>query len=88
MDAPHSIVLVSVDDLRRDCVVGADSPDWLETYGAADALETPTMDGLAAGGVSFERCTSAPSHTPPSHASLFTGAYTSEHEVKNFFNRL
>jgi len=88
MDAPRSIVLVSVDDLRRDCVVGADSPDWLETYGAADALETPTMDDLAAGGVSFERCTSASSYTPPSHASLFTGAYPSEHGVKTFFNRL
>lgn len=88
MEPPENIVLVSVDDLRYDCVEATDSLAWLDRYGAGDVLDTPTMNELIESGHSFDRATSASSYTPPSHASMFTGAYPSEHGVKTFFNRL
>jgi len=88
MERPETIVLVSVDDLRYDSIGSTDSDAWLEKYGAAEYVDTPTMDTLVDEGISFERATSTSSYTPPSHASLFTGCYPSEHGVKTFFNRL
>lgn len=88
MTTPDTIVLVSIDDLRYDCVGAAESRAWLEQYDVADAVDTPTLDEVVGSGRSYDRATSTSSYTPPSHASIFTGQYPSEHGVKTFFNRL
>ena len=70
---PQHLVLITVDTLRADRV-GA--------YGWS-AARTPAMDGLAAGGVHFERAFAAAPITLPSHASLLTGLYPPGHRSRH-----
>ena len=67
-----SVLLVSIDTLRAD---------HLGCYGAR--AKTPTIDGLAAEGVLFERAVSHVPLTLPSHASLLTGIYPIAHGIRD-----
>jgi choline-sulfatase len=70
---PERIVLVSIDTLRAD---------RLGAYGWERA-HTPTLDGLAAGGVLFERAVSPVPLTLPSHTTLMTGLEPPRHGVRH-----
>jgi arylsulfatase A-like enzyme len=52
--------------------------DHVGCYGA-QGLATPTIDGLAAGGVRFDQAISAAPWTAPSTASMITGLYPHHH---------
>ena len=67
-----NILLIVVDTLRAD---------FLGVYGGD--VETPTIDGLAAGGVRFAKARSHIPITGPSHSSLFTSLLPMEHGVLN-----
>jgi arylsulfatase A-like enzyme/tetratricopeptide (TPR) repeat protein len=67
-----NVLLVSIDTLRAD---------HLGCYGAR--AKTPTIDGLAADGVLFERAVSHVPVTLPSHASLLTGIYPIAHGIRD-----
>jgi arylsulfatase A-like enzyme len=67
-DAPN-VVLVIVDTLRAD---------HLSSYGYHH-LTSPHLDQLASEGVLFENAIATSSWTLPSHASMLTGLYSSEH---------
>ena len=67
---PNILVLV-VDALRAD---------HLSTYGYARPT-SPNLDRLADAGVLFEHAFSTSSWTLPSHVSLLTGLYPSQHRV-------
>lgn len=66
-----NVVLIVLDSVRQD---------HLSCYGYARKT-TPHIDRLAAEGTLFENAYSASCWTVPSHASLFTGLYPSQHEV-------
>lgn len=68
-DARPNIVVLLIDTLRAD---------RLGVYGWARA-RTPQLDALAKRGVRFQDATSAASWTLPSHASMFTSTYPSQH---------
>jgi len=68
-----SVVLVSIDTLRSD---------HLPLYGAR-GLATPTLDGIAADGVVFERAYSPCPLTLPAHTSILTGLDPAGHGVRN-----
>lgn len=61
-------------------------PDHLSCYGYSRKT-TPNIDKIAEDGLLFENAFSATSWTPPSHASIFTGMYPSQHGVlgKNLY---
>lgn len=69
--APELVVLVTIDTLRAD---------HLEVYGYPRRT-APFLATLAERGTVFERVIASSSHTAPSHASLFTGLYPSQHGV-------
>jgi choline-sulfatase len=75
--APHlrplNLVVVTIDTLR---------PDHLHCYGY-QKIETPNIDGIAQGGVLFEKAVTQTPLTPPSHASIFTGLNPPSHHVRN-----
>ena len=73
-----SVLLVSIDTLRRDHV---------SAYGYAQPT-TPVLDGLARQGSLFERALSTSNWTLPAHASLFTGLSPSRHRVEDSSDRL
>ncbi|HZW03120.1 MAG TPA: sulfatase [Anaerolineaceae bacterium] len=66
-----NVVLIVLDSVRQD---------HLSCYGYARKT-TPNLDRLAAEGTLFENAYSASCWTIPSHASLFTGLYPSQHRV-------
>jgi arylsulfatase A-like enzyme len=71
--AGGAFVLVSIDTLRAD---------RLPTYGRT-AGSTPTISGLAAEGVVFDRAYAHAPQTLPSHVSMFTGLLPFEHKVRD-----
>jgi choline-sulfatase len=68
-DIARNLLIVTIDTLRADRV-GA--------YGYARA-RTPSLDGIAARGVRFDRAFATAPITLPSHASLMTGRYPPSH---------
>lgn len=68
---PPSIVLITVDTLRRD---------HLGCYGYARAT-SPNIDALAEQGIVFERALAPMATTLPSHLSMMTGKYPHEHGI-------
>lgn len=74
----RGVILISLDCLRAD---------HLSCYGYA-AGTSPHIDALADEGVRFDQCTAASNWTPPSHASMFTGTWPTEHGVHAFDARI
>lgn len=72
------IIAVTIDTLRAD---------HLPMYGYPRAT-APFLTRLSERGVVFEKAFSASSHTAPSHASLFTSLFPSEHGVRKNGDRL
>ncbi len=75
---PPNLLLVVLDTTRADA---------LSTYGNPLPV-TPRIDQLASEGAVFERAFSTDFWTLPSHASLFTGLYPSDHGATSETNRL
>jgi len=73
-----SVVLVSVDTLRAD---------HLGAYGGKRPT-SPNLDRLAREGVLFERVISQAPWTTPSHMSMLTSMYPSQHGVNEGFGEL
>jgi arylsulfatase A-like enzyme len=70
---PRNLLLISLDTLRAD---------HLGCYGYGRPT-SPFLDRLAADGVVFEKAHAAAPWTLPSHTSLLTGLYPSQHGVKD-----
>jgi arylsulfatase A-like enzyme len=71
---PRSVLVILVDTLRAD-FVGAYGARW---------NTTPTIDALAAEGVTFDQAFAQASWTRPSVPTIFTGLYPSEHHLVDF----
>jgi arylsulfatase A-like enzyme len=74
---PPNVLIITLDTCRAD---------RLGAYGYDERDCTPVLDALAEESVVFEQSFAASSFTPPSHASLFTGLYPSEHGL-TYWNR-
>jgi arylsulfatase A-like enzyme len=62
---PHNVIWITTDHMRYDCVGANGNP----------AMHTPTLDALAAGGVSFDGCYGQNPVCMPSRCSFMTGCY-------------
>ena len=74
---PPNVLLITLDTLRAD---------RLGAYGYEAHDCSPHLDAFAEQSVVFEQAFAASSFTPPSHASIFTGLYPSEHGL-TYWNR-
>ena len=68
-----NVLLVTLDTLRAD---------RLGCYGC-QGVETPVIDGLAAGGVRFTDAIAPAPMTLPSHSTILTGLYPPRHGVRD-----
>jgi arylsulfatase A-like enzyme len=75
---PFSVLLISVDTLRRDHV---------SAYGY-DRPTTPALDALGREGAVFENASSTSNWTLPAHMSMLTGLFPSSHRVDGPKDRL
>jgi len=70
--ADHDLLVVTLDTTRADRI---------GCYGNR-AIETPTLDRLAAEGIQFSSATAVAPTTLPAHSSLFTGLYPARHGAR------
>jgi len=73
-NAPPNVFLVTIDTLRADHV---------HCYGDAQ-IKTPTLDALARDGILFQEAFTPIAITTPSHATILTGLWPSDHGVSDF----
>src|SRR5947207_14052935 len=67
----QSVLLITIDTLRGDA---------LGCYGGK--ARTPNIDALAAAGIRFTFAHAHSVDTRPSHASILTGSYPLQHDVR------
>ena len=75
---PSSVFLVTIDTLRAD---------RLGVYGN-ERIKTPNLDRLADDGSVFLKAFAQSSTTTPSHASLFSGLYSRDHQAYSNFESI
>ena len=83
--SPKRIILISVDDLRHDCISCEPNRRYLKRYGVEDRVSTPSIDRFASEGVRFSQAIAPAPYTSLSHASILTGMYPPRHGVRAFF---
>lgn len=86
--AYDTIILISIDDLRFDCLGCEEDKRFLAQYGVDSLVNTPVLDNYAKKGIRFSQCVSTSSYTPAPHASMVTGQYPHTHSVHTFFDLL
>lgn len=81
-----NIILISVDNLRADCIEFFSNKKLLTKYNLdLSLLHTPTLNSLIEKGIFFESCFTASSYTTASHASILTGCYPISTGVQEYF---
>jgi arylsulfatase A-like enzyme len=80
------VILISIDNLRYDCVGYQPDKKELDKYNVKSLLETPTLDSLSEKALCFTQCISTNTYTTAAHASVFTGLYPPHHGVRAFFD--
>lgn len=83
----EKVILVSIDNLRYDCVGYQPDRGELKKYGVLKYLETPTLDGIAEKSLCFTQCISTGTFTTSVHASILTGLYPPRHGVRPFYEK-
>lgn len=81
-----NVVLISIDDLRFDCVGYQKDKSFLAHYGVLDLIKTPTLDNISKQSYCFPNGFSPTTYTTTAHASLFTGFYPPKHQVRGFMD--
>jgi len=81
-----NVILISIDNLRYDCVGYQPDKKELEKYDVLDLLTTPNLDALSEKGICFTQCISTNTYTTSAHASVLTGLYPPRHGVRAFFD--
>lgn len=81
-----NVILISIDNLRYDCVGYQPDKKELDKYNVKSLLETPTLDRLSEKALCFTQCISTNTYTTSAHASVFTGLYPPHHGVRAFFD--
>jgi arylsulfatase A-like enzyme len=80
-----NIILISIDNLRFDCVGYQPDKKELMKYDVVKHLETPTLDRIAEKSLCFTQCISTNTYTTAAHASMLTGLYPPRHGVRAFY---
>ena len=79
------IILISIDNLRYDCIGYQPDKKELQKYDVLKHLETPTLDEISEHSLCFTQCISSGTYTTAAHASLLTGMYPPGHGVRAFY---
>ncbi len=81
----EKVLLISIDNLRYDCVSYVKERPHLKQFYVENLIDTPTLDEIAENCSVFTNFFSTSSYTTAAHASLFTGLLSPKHGVRPFF---
>lgn len=82
------VIMVSIDNLRFDCIGYQPNKKELIKYNLENILNTPTLDSIAEKSVCFTNAISTNTYTTSSHASIITGLYPPKHGLRAFHDIL
>lgn len=82
-----NVIIISIDNLRYDCVGYQPFKKELERYRVDSLSRTPTLDSIAQESICFTEAITTTPYTTPAHASLLTGLYPPLHGVRVFWNQ-
>lgn len=80
------LLLISASEATRPNIlfIYLDDFGWRDTsYSGSDFYETPNIDKLANGGMTFNNAYAAAANCAPSRASMITGTYSPRHQIYN-----
>ena len=80
-----NIIIISIDDLRSDCIAANPYKELLLQYELKNKLQTPILDWFIKNGTFFSQCISAAPYTTTSHASILTGQWPKNHAIEHYF---
>lgn len=80
-----NVILISIDNLRYDCIGYQTHNSELIKHDVLKYLETPTLDRIAENSLCFTQCIGTSTYTTSSHASIFSGLYPPKHGVRAFY---
>ncbi len=81
----NKVLLISIDNLRYDCVSYIKNRPHLKQFYVENLVDTPTLDKIAENSTVFTDFFSTSSYTTAAHASLFTGLLQPKHGLRPFF---
>jgi len=84
--ACKKVLMISIDDLRFDCVGYQQDKRELEKHDVLKYLQTPTLDSISEGSLCFTQCISTNPYTTASHGSILTGLYPPRHGIRAFYH--
>jgi len=76
-----NIIIISIDNLRSDCIKINPNKKLLEKYKLTVELKTPIMDWFINNGVFFNQCITVAPYTTVAHASILTGQWPIKHRI-------
>jgi len=80
----NNVILISIDALRYDCVNYQENKQIDRTF-IKKFLHTPLLNNLEKNSICFNNVFSTSSYTTAAHASLFTGLYPPDHNIRQYF---
>lgn len=80
------VILISLDDLRGDCVGTNKFRYFPENLRNKFATRTNYLDAIASKGILFKKCFTAAPYTTASHASILTGFLPLHHGLFEYYN--
>lgn len=85
-DKPKYIIMMSIDNLRFDCIGYQNNKSGLVKYQLEDVLNTQNLDSIAEKSICFTNAISTSTYTTSSHASIITGLYPPRNGVRAFYD--
>lgn len=79
------VVLISIDNLRADCVGANPRRAALSPFRIRERPKTPHLDRLIAESTYFPTCFTGAPYTTASHATILTGLYPPRHGIREYF---
>ena len=80
-----NIIIISIDDLRSDCIAANPHKELLRRYNLKGNLETPLLDWFIENGIFFSNCITSAPYTTTAHASILTGQWPYSNGIEDYF---
>lgn len=81
------IIVISIDNLRADCVNGNPMNFYRKKHEVNTDIESSVLGQLVKKSVFFNNCISAAPYTSASHGAFFSGVWPLKNDVYSFFNK-
>jgi len=84
LNSIKNIIIISIDDLRVDCINSNPNKKLLDKFKLKTKPNTPALDWFINNGVFFNNCITVAPYTTAAHASILTGQWPAKHRIIDY----